>query len=335
MEFDNNHVSYMVAERSGIVEMEYYISCVAIQNGEVIWKCGNPNMIIPLRSVAKPFMLQPLIKSILKVGLALTQPQIAIITSSHNGEPRHLDVVKSLLDLSNSSANDLNCGTHIPFFEWLYDNYYKVSDKFTRQLFHNCSGKHSGMLLLCKLLGETKSEYWLPTHPIQKLITESVKNFFVKYNDDVFSLGVDGCGVPTYNVKLAQLARAYSEYFENQELKIIKEAIINEPYFIAGKDRLDTLLIETTGYIAKSGSDGLFCISCPNNIGISLKVESGSEDASESAIIEVLNNLGLLNKTQLSKLDIYRKHPIKTTTGIEVGCFRFCDKNDNKLEGNI
>ena len=309
-------IPFIEAVRSGVVETVHRASIIAVDDKNVIYSRGNPDVIVPMRSTSKPFMLGPLLNAAKNCGLYLSNAQICIMLSSHNGETIHRNCVQSILKLAECSTSDLNCGTHIPFFSWLYDDYFSTNELCERQLFHNCSGKHAGMLLLCKLLEICPKEYWLPNHKIQELITSSIKENLHISTSEYFSMITDGCGVPTYAITLKKLAEAYQRFSSTNTFNDMCTAILAEPYMIAGKDRIDTIITEELGFIAKSGSDGLFCIGCPQQkIGIALKIESGSDDAAESAIVEVLDQLGLLSNRAKQKLDEFRFLRIYTSTG--------------------
>ncbi len=309
-------VPFIKTLRSGITETIHRVSVVAIQDGSVIYRRGDPNEVVSMRSTSKPFMLTPLLMASDKYNLNLTDAQICIMASSHNGEPIHRECVLSILSLCNLSPNDLKCGTHLPFYGWLYADFWECSDLSARQLFHNCAGKHAGMLLLCELLNVSTKNYWLPDHPIQKLITASIKEQLHISEQDAFSVVKDGCGVPTYAISIYNLAMAYQNICLTPTLEKVYGAIMSEPYMIAGRDRIDTRIIEHLGYIAKSGSDGLFCVSCPKQkIGIALKIESGDDNASEAAVVEVLDQLGLLPETKKREFDKYRFLQIRASNG--------------------
>ncbi|WP_419021333.1 asparaginase [Holdemanella sp.] len=283
-------------------------------------QCGSNHLKAPMRSAAKPFMVCPQIDLCDKCMIHLSDAQLSLMVSSHNGEAEHRNTVKSILELSNSEVIDLHCGTHLPFFNWLYDEYFFEKDLTKRQLFHNCSGKHAGMILLAMLIGSNKTDYWKIDHPVQQMITASVKDLLNISVHDIFSLALDGCGVPTYCITLKKMAQGYQQLYKDERLQPVVSAVMNEPYMIAGRDRIETDIIRHCGYFAKSGSDGIFCMSIPNsNISIALKIEDGNDDAAESAAVEILSILDLLTSDQEKLLDKYRHLKIYTSTGFLAG----------------
>ena len=306
--------------RGDIIEKRHRIHAVAMQGDTILLQCGNSDLITPMRSAAKPFMVWPQIETSKKCGINLTDKQIALMVSSHNGELDHRNEVNSILALSNSTADDLFCGTHFPFFDWLYTDYFMEKDTAKRQLFHNCSGKHAGMLLLAELTGNSKKNYYEACHPVQKSIINSVKDILRITEYDYFSLALDGCGVPTYCVSLQKIAASYKLLCKDERLCRVLTAVLNEPHMIAGSERIETDIIRNCHFFAKSGSGGIFCVLVPNeDISIALKAEDGDDDAAEAAAAEILDVLGLLTPDNKEILEGYRRSIIYTSTGVFAG----------------
>jgi L-asparaginase II len=313
---------YINEVRGDVIEARHRVHAVVYHNNNIELQLGNSELVVPMRSIAKPLMLRPLLSSCKQNSIQLTNDQISVMASSHNGEEVHRATVLSLLKLSDSSVLDLECGTHLPYFSWLYEAFFSESNISRRQLFHNCSGKHAGMLLLAKLNGFTKRHYWQIEHPAQQLITYSVKKIMNINEPDPFYISLDGCGVPTYCTTIKKIALTYRALYNDERLCPIGNAILSEPYFIAGRDRVETDIIKNCGFIAKSGSSGLFSVACPEyDISIVLKIEDGNDEAAESAIVEILDKLGLINEYQRTILQNYRTIPIYTSTRQLAGCY--------------
>ena len=311
---------YINGMRGDVIETKHRVHAIALQGNSVLFKSGDEQLVTPMRSSAKPFMVCPQIELCNKYGIHLTDKQLSLMISSHNGENEHRKIAQSILDLSNSTVKDLYCGTHLPFFDWLYDDFFGEKDVMKRQLFHNCSGKHAGMLLLAMLLGSCKFDYWKTTHPVQQIITNSVKSLLRISERSLFSLALDGCGVPTYCITLKEMAEAYQRLYKEERLQPVIKSAMKEPDMIAGKERIETDIIRYCQYFAKSGSEGIFCVTIPNiDISKALKVEDGNDDAAEAAIAELLTTLDLLTEEQKAILDKYRYLKIYTSTGVASG----------------
>src|SRR5206468_10224321 len=76
-------------------------------------------------------------------------------------------------------------------------------------LHNNCSGKHAGMLLACRLLGFPKEGYVDPGHPLQRLILEQVARLTGVPAGEI-GVGIDGCSVPAFRLPVAAAARGYA-----------------------------------------------------------------------------------------------------------------------------
>lgn len=311
--------------RSGVVEEIHNGSIVVVKDNQIIYSVGNANVITPMRSTAKPFQLLSLIKNDGKKIFGLSDAEIALMVSSHNGEKKHLRILKDLLAKANIDETLINCGVHPAYFEWITEEVIRETGKNVTRLHNNCSGKHIGMLLLSKLLGYDYDGYWQETHPVQQMILKDISTLLGR-DVSTISIGIDGCGVPTYNISLEELAKLYYKIAvsnmsdEDDALGVIANAMISENFMVAGSDRLDTDLMKLGKYVGKVGSQGIFCISIPlENVGIAIKVESGSENAAESVAVEVLNQLGMISGDDLQSLEKYWHRAIFTCTNIQVG----------------
>lgn len=311
--------------RSGYVEAVHNGSIVVMQNNEVIFSVGDINQIVSLRSTAKPFLLLPLIQNGGVNKFHLSDSDLTIMASSHNGEKAHRDTISNILDRVQLKIEHLHCGTHLPYFEWLIPEYIRETEMNLKQLYHNCSGKHTAMLLMCKLLDYPIANYWELDHLLQQTILKKFQSFLEYEESEEIARGLDGCGAPNYFLPLERLAFAYQKLSSDKELAIVRESIIQQPFMLAGTDRLDSLIIEKCKYIAKSGSEGLFCVSIPaENIGIALKIEGGCDDAAESCIVRLLNKMGFITKDMMQYFSKYQNIPIYTSTNIQSGQYEPC-----------
>lgn len=301
--------------RSGITECVHRGSIAVAKHGKLIYFEGNPYLEFPIRSTAKPFIAMPLMNNNGVTKYALSKKEVAVIVSSHNGEDLHRCTVENILQKIGLSEKDLKCGTHAPYFDWILPNYKNEISA----IYHNCSGKHAGLLLLCDMLKTTKENYWDLNHPIQQVILAELSDY-LELKQRAIKIGVDGCGVPTYSITLSKLAEGYAKLLRDDRLTYIKNSILEESFMLAGTDRVDSEIISLCGYIAKSGSEGIFCLSIPGDeVGIAIKIESGSDEAAESVAISILNKLGYLNEEQFLSLSKYQTIDIRTSTDVIVG----------------
>src|SRR6185437_10513482 len=110
----------------------------------------------------------------------------------------------SILRKIGASPGDLQCGTHLPYNEAAAQALIR-SNTAPSALYNNCSGKHAGILALCKAIGADTATYLEPDNPAQRCILE----FCARLSDDdpdAWPLGVDGCGIPVYATSLRRAA---------------------------------------------------------------------------------------------------------------------------------
>jgi L-asparaginase II len=125
---------------------------------------------------------------------------LAVICSSHNGEPQHTDRVLSILNKAKIGAEFLQCGTHSPLAVDVYEKMIREGKELT-PLYNNCSGKHAGMLLTAKHMGEPLEDYHKPEHPVQQRILKAI-SAIAEYQIDKIGIGIDGCGAPVHAMPL-------------------------------------------------------------------------------------------------------------------------------------
>ncbi len=191
-------------------------------------------------------------------------------------------------------------------------------------LHNNCSGKHAGMLSLAKYLKEDPKGYTDENHAVQKQILEQVKRFSEL---EEFPIAIDGCSAPVPFLPLYNLALMYQKLASTDydELNILYDAVISNPYQIAGKDRFDTDFIQAMNgnAITKVGGEGVRGVGVRTSqgdvYGIALKIIDGNQRCNPAAILAVLNELKLINEDELEALNIYHNIKLKNHRGIEIG----------------
>lgn len=327
---DSDHVIVVETLRGQIVECRYRGSAAVVDSkGKIVSSIGNAQVVTTIRSTAKPFQTIPLLEHSQNHWLNLTPKEIAVMAGSHNGEDAHIGVIQELMNKGGISEKDLRCGIHPPFLFSISEKTMLKERRPISPLQHNCSGNHAGMLLLAKLMNAPMASYQSPEHIIQKIITSTICQLF-DISQAELMLAIDGCGIPTYACRLDQLALAYVRLATANEtdehgkaLAIIRDAMMNYPFLVAGTDRLETDLMLTCPVIAKSGAQGVYAIGLPDSkLGIAVKIESGSSEAAECLMVEILNMLGILKKESLTKLNKYRMRPILSSDNIEVGTYK-------------
>ena len=141
------HTPIAATFRGGHPENIHYGSFAVVNaQGQLLASAGDTRFPLFTRSSLKPFQAMPLIAQAAD-SLALDEADIALLCASHNGEPMHTERAARLLARIGASERDLACGCHTPYFYAATGQTPVPGDTYTR-LQHNCSGKHTGMLLL-------------------------------------------------------------------------------------------------------------------------------------------------------------------------------------------
>jgi L-asparaginase II len=257
--------------RGSVVEARHRVHAVAVADGEVVAISGDAGFVTFLRSSAKPLQALPLVRA----RPELDDAEIAIACASHLARPEQLDAVRSLLAKAPATEADLECG-HEP-----------------TRLEHNCSGKHAGMLALCRAEGWNVPGYRLAEHPCQRAMLAEVAAA-AEVAPDSIGKAVDGCGVVTFALPLERMAHAFSRLPALDGGARVAAAMRAHPDLVRGPHAADTMLMRTLpGWVAKGGAEGLLCASSGGGVGVALKVEDGSTRAVRPAIAAFLARLGL------------------------------------------
>ena len=255
----------VAVRRGGTVESIHRVHAVAVRDGEIVASAGDPDIVTFMRSAAKPMQAVPLVRERVDVD----ERDLAIASASHLADKSQLAAVQALLDKAPATEDDLECGP----FEG-------------SKLKHNCSGKHAGMLALCRAKGWPLEGYHLPDHPCQQAMLAEVVQLA---GSDPVATAIDGCGVITFALPLQAMATAFTRIDDR-----VTVAMRAYPELIRGPRGLDTNLMQAlSGWAAKGGAEGLMCAASPDGLGLALKVEDGSTRALRPALGSFLDALGL------------------------------------------
>ncbi|PKM72550.1 MAG: L-asparaginase [Firmicutes bacterium HGW-Firmicutes-16] len=318
-----------VVTRSGFIEcMHSGQVCVTDSNSNIIYHFGDPNTKIFLRSSAKPFIAVAFVESGAMEKFGVTLEELAVICSSHSGQEFHRNTVDSILHKLGLNEGSLQCGSAEPYNQDAVNQLIK-ENKSPSPLFNCCSGKHAGMLALCKYYGYSTENYIDLNHPVQQLILTTIAELIGCSTTDIIR-GIDNCSVPGYMISLHQhsylyslLASGYSAKSKyRNSLGLINKAMRDNPRMIIGDGEFDTELMKgcASKVIGKVGDDGLYCVSIPErNMGICIKIEDGSERAVHPVIIRLLQQFGVLNDTEIENLKAWAFPTVNDHKGAVIG----------------
>ncbi|TAF99757.1 MAG: asparaginase [Betaproteobacteria bacterium] len=324
-----NHVPIAHTTRGGFVENVFYGSVAVVdRDGTLIASAGDVTSPIFTRSALKPFQALPFVAHPKFAEFGLTLAETALLCSSHNGEAMHADAAKAMLARIGLTDAALQCGSHAPY--WFQANDKRPEEgKRWNSYFHNCSGKHSGMLLFAKLLAADNANYLNSDHAVQLAIRDAVAYACGVSEASAMPWGTDGCSAPNYAVSLTGLAKAFAwttrstsdPRFGDAGARLFK-AMSTHPEMVSGEGRNDLALARAGrgDWIAKVGADGVQTLaSLSKGIGIAAKVSDGNQKALMVAYCDVLKQLGMLDSQAADALETWINVPIKSIRGVEVG----------------
>ena len=115
---------------------------------------------------------------------------------------------------------------------------------------------------------------------------------------------IDGCGIPTFPLSLAELATALARLADPQGLSPARRAACDEvraamsahPELVAGSGRPCTrIMTAAPEVVVKTGAEGVYAAALPERgLGVALKVEDGAGRAAPVALLALLEALGAL-----------------------------------------
>jgi len=261
----------VAVRRGGTVESVHRVHAVAVRDGEVVAAAGDAGLVTFFRSSAKPLQALPLVRA----RADLDDRLVAIACASHQAEPEQIDAVRGLLAAGVATEDDLELGLQ--------------EGRPPERIYHNCSGKHAGMLAGCRVRGWETAGYRLPEHPLQRELLAEV----TAAAGATPATAVDGCGVVTFALPLERMATAFSRLGELDGGLRVLRAMRAHPQLVGGAESLDTRLMRALpGWVFKGGAEGLLCGAGPDGVGVVLKVEDGAQRGLSPAAATLLAGLG-------------------------------------------
>lgn len=273
--------------REGIVESTHQVEAVVSdERGRILSVAGSMETTSFMRSALKPFQALAVISTGVMERYDLTDKDLAIICSSHQGNIEQARQVFNVLWRADIESSCLQCP--IP-----------VGRESALQ--NNCSGKHAGMLAVCQQRNWPLETYLHRSNPVQKLIIKKIGELLSMPGDEFIS-AKDDCGAPTYSMQLGQMACLYAKLAcgSHFDLERIVRAMTHHPTMVAGEGAFDTeLMILTEGRIvSKSGAEGIQCVgNIDQEMGLAIKVIDGAKRAKYAAALRILRQMGWITTT--------------------------------------
>jgi L-asparaginase len=271
--------------RDGVVESTHRVHAAVCDNrGRVLSVAGNSETATFIRSALKPFQALAVTATGTLERYELTDRDLAIICSSHQGTIEQARQAFNVLWRCEVDSSKLQC---------------PIPEGKTSPLQYNCSGKHAGMLAVCQQRHWPLETYLRRKHPVQQLILTKVAEMLGMPAEEFISAR-DDCGAPTYFMQLGQMASLYAQLASgnNLDMERIVRAMTHHPVMVAGVGEFDTELMQASEgeLVSKSGAEGVQCIGrVGEGMGLAIKVTDGAKRAKYAVAIHLLKQLGWIS----------------------------------------
>ncbi|MDQ2991272.1 MAG: asparaginase, partial [Candidatus Eremiobacteraeota bacterium] len=238
-----------------------------------------------------------------------------------------VETVRSILAKAGIPESALQCGAHPPY-DPVAARALERSGIVPTAVYNNCSGKHAGILAMCKVMGVDVADYLSPANPAQVKILDLCARL-ADESRSALPLAIDGCGIPVYATTLRRAAISFATLAaatafgddDARALATVGNAMRAHPWQVAGTNEFDTaLMTEAPSLVAKAGAEGVHgSASITAGCGLVLKVLDGGARAVPPAAIALMRGLGILTQAELVRLAAF-EHPIlRNRAGRDVG----------------
>ncbi len=318
--------------RGDRIESRHRVSVAVVDTaGGVAFRAGDPTAAVFPRSAIKPIQALALVESGAAEAHGCSDAEIALACASHAGEAEHVNTVTAWLERIGCGKQDLECNSHLPY-NWDATVELLRAGHEPSQLHNNCSGKHSGFLTLARHQNWQTKGYIDYAHPVQQRVLGLLESM---YGLDLSAApwGVDGCGIPTIAIPLANVALAMARLGVPDDqpdrrqaaCAHVRRAMSAHPRLISGSGRFCTRVIQATAgrALVKTGAEGVYVASFPQlGLGAALKAEDGAGRASEAAMAYLLTRLHVLSEDDSAALADLLETPVVNRAGRTVGRIR-------------
>lgn len=280
--------------------------------GRVVRAWGDADATVFPRSALKPLQALPLVETGAAEAFAVTDEELALACASHNGLPMHVDRVARWLKRIGCTVDDLECGAHAPYDAGATRAIYEMHGH-PNALHNNCSGKHTGMLTVCRHLGLPLKGYSEPEHPLQQRILTTYAET-TGTPESAMPLGIDGCSLPAAAMPLSGLATAMARFAAPDghfaadraaAARRLCRAWAAHPELVAGPETFNTDAMVLTGrrVLLKRGAQGVYGGCVPDSgLGFAIKAVSGSSVAADAMTAVVMRELRLVDDETWQKM---------------------------------
>ena len=204
---------------------------------------GSPASCAPS---SKPIQALPLARA----RADLDERDLAIASASHRATPDQIAAVRALLAKAPADEADLELGLQ--------------EGRPPEPVYNNCSGKHAGMLALCRAHGWATEGYRLPGHPVQQACRDA--------HAEAADVDASELADRARRLRRRHLRAARSSGWRtptpasssSRRAAASRDAMRAHPELVGGPDGADfDLMRAAPGWFAKGGAEGLLCAGGP------------------------------------------------------------------------
>jgi len=285
--------------RGNLVENSHIGHAAVVDaDGRLLAWAGDPGAVTYMRSAAKPVQALPAVMRGVLEQYGWGEEELALMTASHRGDAAHIAVLERMLATSGITESELALPETLMLGESSRERLLR-SDGERRRIYHNCAGKHLGLLALCDVAGWPRRGYAQPEHPLQQEILMRLAALSGEEEKRVVR-ATDGCGFPVFALPIWRIALIYARLASPTGVldDVVRQAAVRttaamlaQPALVEGEGRLATTLL-TGGMLAKSGAQGVFAIGLPQlRLGLAVKLLDGTEAAMPQIVSALLRSL--------------------------------------------
>lgn len=287
------HAPLVAAIRDQLVESIHYGSAIALAaDGSVAASAGDPLAPFYPRSALKPLQAVAMVRA----GLELPADLLALAAASHSGAAAHRDGALRILELHGLAPADLENSIDLPYGTAEREDWLRTGGSATH-IAQNCSGKHAAMVATCKINGWPVKGYLDPSHPLQRLVAQTVIDLT---SEEPAAASTDGCGTPLFALTLRGMARAFGRIAkaaaddDGSPEAVVGLAMQQHPEMVAGEGRDVTALMRLLpGTVAKDGFEGVQLVGLPSGSAVAVKISDGGDRARMPATVRLLEALDI------------------------------------------
>lgn len=318
--------------RGRLVESRHFgVAAVVDAGGHVVAAWGDVEQPVYPRSSIKMVQALPMLETGAAEAYALTDEEVAIACASHAASAAHLATVARMLGRIGVGEDALACGPRRPGDEAMQAELARAGDK-PRRIHNCCSGKHAGMILAARHIGQPIAGYHRPEHAVQQRVAGAMEQMT---GLDLFAAprSVDGCSLPIWALPLGNLALAMARIADPHDQPDARQAAIARlwqaqaaaPEMVdgAGSFVSETIRLAAGRIVVKNGAEGVQIAAIRDSgLGIAVKAADGADRAAQVALAALLLRFAEPAGALRAHLAQAVEPAVKTFAGETVGVVR-------------